>query len=67
MQFLKETEFLAENEIPLSDFFSYRKLTVQMYRILFSVTFTKKYSLKLAIVYLKLKIWMNTCKGVYFW
>ena len=42
------------------------KLTVDLCRILFSVAFIKKYSLKLEIVYLKLNIWINTCKDIHF-
>ena len=41
-------------------------LTVYLCRMLFSVAFIKKYSLKLVIVYLKLNIWINTCKDVHF-
>ena len=41
-------------------------LTVYLCRMLFSVVFIKKYSLKLVIVYLELNIWINACKGVHF-
>ena len=65
----RKFEFLEGNEIPLSDFFSSRKRKPDRVAasILLSVALIKKYSLKLAIMSLKLNIWINTCKDVHFW